>query len=143
MSAYSDKYYPALFNRDSQVEKKTEDENIIPQTTLYDMPLQSQHVPAQKHVTVFGFSQQNRQNVIAAIKKSVKIEKKEEGKNYISIWTEDPADLEKILNLNHKVINGEILGAFRKNFGVIKDTGIYLKKKGIFRKIREYFFGEE
>ena len=106
------------------------------------MPLQAQHTPQQKHVTVFGFSQQNRPNVLAAIKKVLTIDRKEEGKNYIDIWAKDPASLDKLLALNCKCINGEIIGVFRRNFGAIQDDQIYSKSKGILQIIKEYLFGE-
>lgn len=143
MTQKTDQYYPTLFNRPEEEQTELDSSCVIPQNTLYDMPLQSQHMPCQKHITVFGFSQQNRANVLSQIRKTVTIEKKEEGKNYINVWTEDPSDLEKLLKLNYKTIEGEIIGVFRRNFGVIQDGNIYMKRKGLFRIISEYFFGED
>ncbi len=138
----TEEYYPSLFESRQIEDEKPEQDGIIPQTTLYDMPLRSQRTPIQKHMTIFGFSSQNRENVLEEIKKIVNIDKKEEGKNYINIWGEDSCELEKLLKLNHKIINGEIIGVYRNNFGIINDPNIYLKRKGLFQIIKEYLFGE-
>lgn len=143
MAHKTEQYYPSLFNRPEEEQQEAEGGQVIPQNTLYDMPLQSQHTPCQKHITVFGFSPQNRQNVLAQIRKIVTIERKEEGKNYINVWAEDPSQLDNLLKFNYKTINGELIGVFRKNFGVVQDGDIYAKKKGLFRIIKEYFLGEE
>lgn len=137
-----DNYHPSLFKRTEEYVCQEEQEPVIPQSTLYDAPVQTQHAPTRKHVTVFGFSQQNRQHVLDQIEKVVKNYRKEEGKNYINIWTDDSSTLDTLLKFNHKNINGEIIGAYRRSFGAIDDSNIYVKKKGIFHKVYEYFFGE-
>lgn len=136
-------YYPALFSRPEVEHVSQESGQVIPQNTLYDMPLQSHQMPSQRHVTVFGFSHDNRVNVLGRIRKIVAVKKKEEGRNYINIWTEDSAELDKLFALNHQMIEGEIVGVFRKNFGVAHTGDIYPRKKGVFRLIKEYLFGEE
>lgn len=137
-----EKYHPSLFDKSQEFVTVESQEPVIPQSTLYDIPIQTQHTPMKKHVTVFGFSQQNRQNILEQIEKTTKIFRKEEGKNYINVWTDDMASLDALLKLNHKMINGEIVGAYRKSYGAVDDEDIYVKKKGVFRKVYEYFFGE-
>lgn len=138
----TEKYHPALFSRNEEPYTAEIQEPVIPQSTLYDTPIQTQHTPLKKHVTIFGFSQQNRQAILEQIEKATKIFRKEEGKNYINIWTDDVSSLDALLKLNHKMINGEIIGAYRKSYGPVDNENIYLKKKGLFRKIYEYLFGE-
>lgn len=138
----SEKYHPSLFDRTEENIAIERHEPVIPQNTLYDVPIQTQHVPLKKHVTIFGFSQQNRPNILEQIEKTTKIFRKEEGKNYISVWTDDISSLENLLKLNHKIINGEIIGAYRKGYGAVDSEDIYYKKKGMLKKIYEYFFGE-
>ena len=137
-----DAFYPNLFAREGSGREPTKDAYVLPQNTLYDAPLQPQHTPQQKHMTVFGFSAQNRQNVLMEVKKLVSVEKKEDGKNYLNIWADDPAELDRVSSLNHRVVNGEIIGVIRRNFGAIKNEGVYASRKGIFQIIKEYFFGE-
>ncbi|KAI5181292.1 hypothetical protein PAEPH01_2799 [Pancytospora epiphaga] len=136
-------YYPALFSRPEIEHEVQESGQVIPQNTLYDMPLQSRQVPGQRHVTVFGFSHENRANVLSRIRKMVAIKKKEEGRNYMNVWADDPAELDGLLVLNHQLIEGEIIGVFRKNFGLTQTGDIYQRRKGIFRIIKEYLFGED
>lgn len=138
----TEQFYQSLFNRDKTEDFEPDTDAIIPQTTLYDMPIRPQRTPTEKHVTVFGFSQSNRTNILAEVSKLVEIVKKEEGRNYVKIWAEDSLELEKVLKLNHKVINGEIVGVYRNNFGIINSNDIYVKKKGLFQIIKEYLFGE-
>lgn len=143
-AAKEEKYYPSLFARtQGSAETLPDEKQVVPQATLYDMPLRSQHTPQQKHMTVFGFSPQNRENVLSAISKIVSVDRKEEGKNYFSVWSDNTADLERLMELDHTTISGEIVGVFRRNFGPIQDSNIYVKKKGIFGIITEYFFGEQ
>lgn len=137
-----EKYHPSLFSKNEESVFSETQELVIPQNTLYDIPIQTQQTPMRRHVTIFGFSQSNRQNVIDQIEKCTKISRKEEGKNYINVWAEDTSSLDSLLKLNHKSINGEIIGAYRKNFGAVDDSDIYVKKKGLIRKIYEYLFGE-
>lgn len=137
-----EKYHPALFGRSQELQSTEAQEPVIPQGTLYDTPIQAQHTPLKRHVTVFGFSQQNRQAILEQIEKATKVFRKEEGKNYINVWCDDTSSLEGLLKLNQKMINGEIIGVYRKGYGAVDDEDIYVKKKGIFRKIYEYLFGE-
>ncbi|KAM0679856.1 hypothetical protein GINT2_002028 [Glugoides intestinalis] len=137
-----DKYHPSLFAKASETTLNEQQEPVIPQSTLYDIPIQSQTAPIKKHVIIFGFSQQNRQSILEQIEKTTKLFRKEEGKNYIIVWSEDNASLDALLKFNHKIVNGEIIGAYRKSFGAVDDPNIYLKKKGLFNKVYEYFFGE-
>lgn len=138
----SEKYHPSLFGaKQVEVEDK-EDEPVIPQNTLYETPITTHQTPLKRHITIFGFSHHNREHILGLVKKCAKIYRKEEGKNWISIWSEDAASLDKILKYNHKVINGEYIGVFRKNFGAVNDSEIYVKKKGILTKVYEYLFGE-
>jgi hypothetical protein len=138
-----DKYHPSLFERNND-HLIVEEENpfVIPQNTLYDAPIQTQHIPMRRHVTVFGFSQQNRVNILEQIERCVKVYRKEEGKNWINIWNDDISSLDALLKLNHKIINGELIGVYRKSFGVVEDPDIYIKKKGILKKVYEYFLGQ-
>lgn len=143
MNIETEKYYPSLFSHSENELDETENKMIIPQTTLYDMPLQPQNSPLQKYMTVFGFSQQNRQSVLQEISSIITIKKKEEGRNYINVWAENTAELESLLKLNHKIINGEILGVYRNNFGIVSNNNIYAKRKGILKILKEYLFGDE
>lgn len=142
MNTKTEKYHTSLFSRQTETFDDTKQTPIIPQTSLYDTPIQYQMESKQKYVTVFGFTQQNREAVLDRIRKTAIIEKKEEGRNYIDVWAEDPSKLDDLLKLNYKVINGEIIGVFRRNFGAIEDEEIYVKKKGILKIISEYLFGE-
>lgn len=138
----SEKYHPSLFSREQETPIEVETEPVIPQATLYDTPVQTQHAPAKKHVVLFGFTPANKANVLEQISKIMGSYRKEEGKNYIKIWASDSSSLDEILKLNHTAINGEIIGVYRQNFGVIDDESIYVKKKGIFRMAYEYLFGQ-
>lgn len=138
----SDKYHPSLFSREQEVSLDSKQEAVIPQTTLYDMPIQTNSTPAKKHLIVFGFSSSNKKNVLEQIQKLTDNFRKEEGKNYVKIWADDMSSLDDILKYNHKMINGEIIGVYRQNYGVIEDNDIYLKKKGVFKLALEYLFGE-
>jgi len=138
----SDKYHPSLFSREQEVSLDSKQEAVIPQTTLYDMPIQTNSTPAKKHLIVFGFSSSNKKNVLEQIQKLTDNFRKEEGKNYVKIWADDMSSLDDILKYNHKMINGEIIGVYRQNYGVIEDSDIYLKKKGVFKLALEYLFGE-
>ena len=137
-----DKFHPSLFKTSTEFIYEEEKEPVIPQNTLYDALVQTQNTPRKRHVTIFGFTQQNRENVIEQIERSTKMYRKEEGKNWISVWSDDVSSLDSILKLNHKMINGEMIGVYRNSFGIVEDSDIYLKKKGIFKKIYEYFLGE-
>lgn len=137
-----DKYHPSLFSREQEGPAGPESELVIPQSTLYDIPVQTQHTPPKRHIVLFGYTPSNKKNVLDQVAKLADAFKKEEGKNYIKIWTEDASSLDAILRLNHKMINGEIIGVYRQNFGVVEDNGIYAKKKGIVKMIFEYLFGE-
>lgn len=137
-----DKYHPSLFSREQEASVGLENELVIPQNTLYDTPIQTQHTPPKKHVTLFGYTPSNKKNVLEQVSKLVGAFRKEEGKNYIKIWTEDASSLDAVLKLNHKMIGGEIIGVYRQNFGAVEDCDIYVKKKGIFRMVFEYLFGE-
>ncbi len=137
----SGKYLPSLFSREQEIMNEPEKEPVIPQTTLYDTPVQTQATLVKKHVVLFGFSPSNKKSVLDAIPKPTEDFRKEEGKNYIKIWSEDITFLNKVLELNYKIINGEIIGVYRQNFGPIDDSKIYEKKKGIFTIIYEYLFG--
>lgn len=141
MTQSSPQYYPALFSRVEAEPVEHETENVIPRTTIYDQPLESHYTPCERHITVFGFSQQNKPNVIAEIKKAASVKKKEEGRNYINVWTKDASDLERLMQLNHQTIGGEIIGVFRKNFGTVQSADIYAKRKSILAVIKEYLFG--
>lgn len=134
-------YHPSLFTKPEEENAKTRKEGGIPQTTLYDIPIRVQTAPVSKHVTIFGFSPQNRESVLKMIFSTVRVERREEGKNYISVWTEDPMDLEKLMKLNFSRVNGEIIGVFRRSFGAVNDESIYAKKRGVFQAIFDYFFG--
>lgn len=137
-----DKYHPSLFSREQDASVRFESELVIPQSTLYDAPVQTQHTPPKKHVVLFGYTPSNKKNVLDQVSKLVGTFKKEEGKNYIKIWSEDASSLDAVLKLNHKMINGEIIGVYRQNFGAVEDSDIYAKKKGILRIVFEYLFGE-
>ncbi|KAI4290962.1 hypothetical protein PAPHI01_0236 [Pancytospora philotis] len=142
MASTSPQYYPALFSKSETEEAKQETEHVIPQTTLYDQPLEAHHTPCERHITIFGFSPQNKLSVLAEIKRLASVRKKEEGRNYVSVWAKDPSDLERLMKLNHQVIGGEIIGVFRRNFGAVQSADIYMKKKSVLTVIKEYFFGE-
>lgn len=135
-------YYQSLFSRPESEAEPTKKGSSIPQGTLYDVPVQPQLAPKSRHMTVFGFSPQNREHVLSRIQELVQIDRKEEGKNYVSIWTDDPLELEKVMKLNYEVINGEMIGVLRRNCGVIDDEDVYAKKKGVFQIISEYLFGK-
>jgi len=135
-------YHPTLFAEEETVRVDRDAPMVVPQKSLYDMGYQSQHSKERPHVTVFGFSQHNRENVLNAMRKRVNLEKKEEGKNYVNIWTENPLDLEELMAMNHQIIEGEIIGVLRRNCGPVTDKEIYVKRKGLFRVILEYFIGE-
>lgn len=137
-----DKYHPSLFSRGQEGSTGPESELVIPQSTLYDIPVQTQHTPPKRHIVLFGYTPSNKKNVLDQVIKLAGAFRKEEGKNYIKIWSEDTSCLDAILKLNHKMINGEVIGVYRQNFGVVEDSDIYAKKKGIIRMIFEYFFGE-
>ncbi|KAL6121609.1 hypothetical protein NUSPORA_01456 [Nucleospora cyclopteri] len=135
-------YMPDLFSRAQSVTNTTHNKQIIPQNTYYDASVCVQHVLETRHVTVFGYSQQNRLEVLNKIKNIAKVQRIEEGKNFLSIWCEDVQELEKIVKLNHQKIQGELIGVFRQNFGVIDKPDIYAKKTSLLQKISNYLFGE-
>lgn len=137
----NDKYLPSLFSREQENYNETEKEPVIPQTTLYDTPVQIQPNLVKKHVVLFGFSPSNKKYILEQISKESSF-KKEEGKNYIKIWSDDISFLDSLLKYNHKEINGEIIGVYRQNFGAVEDGDIYYKKKGVFSVIYEYLFGK-
>lgn len=137
----SEKYHPILFSKDQEATYETKKEVIIPQATLYETPIQTHNVPAKKHLVIFGFSSSNKKYVMDHIYRLVNNFKKEEGKNYIKIWSDDMSSLDEVLKLNHKLMNGEIIGVYKQNYGIIEDNDIYVRKPGIFRIFFEYLFG--
>lgn len=138
----NDKFLPSLFSREQVGTSEPEKEQVIPQTTLYDTPVKIQPNLIKKHVVLFGFSPANKKAVIDLISKEQSGFRKEEGKNYLKIYSDDIIFLDSLLKLNYKEINGEIIGAYRKNFGVVEDEEIYYKKRGIFTIVYEYLFGK-
>lgn len=138
----SDKYHPSLFSREQEIMVETNHETVIPQNSLYDTPIQTQTIPVKKHLVIFGFSSSNKKAILEKLQKLCDNFKKEEGKNYIKVWANDMSSLDDILKLNHKTINGEIIGVYRQNYGVVEDKDIYKKRKGIFQIVSEYLFGE-
>ena len=52
-------------------------------------------------------------------------------------------DKQKALELIKQKNNGEIVGAFRKNFGIIENEEIFEKKRGLFEKFWIYLFGSK
>lgn len=134
-------FLPSLFSRPELPAPPSARDPVVPQNTLYDLPAQPQTTRPARHITLFGFSPQSRSHILSLIARTAKVEHKEEGRNYVNIWAEDPAALEKLLLLNQTMINGEIIGVFRRNFGPIEDSSIYARKKGIFGFLMEYLFG--
>jgi hypothetical protein len=138
----TEKYHPSLFEKAQETITVENNEPVIPQSTLYDTPIQMHHMPMKKHVTIFGYSQQNRENILEQVAKITKVFRKEEGKNYMNVWADDISSLDALLKMNHKIMNGEMIGVYRRGYGVVDGEDIYYKKKGVFKKVYEYFFGE-
>lgn len=138
----SEKYHPSLFSKEQMHNNEQEAEIIIPQSTIYDTPIQTQNSPQTKHVVIFGFSGVTKKLIKEQIMLHGENVRLEEGKNYFKIWSEDTLLLDTLLSFNHKMENGEIIGAYRQNFGIVSDDDIYKKKRGIFDVIYEYLFGQ-
>ncbi len=129
-----------LFDRETENHNDTNNSHFeIPQNTLEETTIAVQHKHQTKHVTLFGYSILNKKNMFNKISQMVKIVKFEEGKNYMNIWCENLNELEDLVKLNQTEINGELIGVFRRNFGVITDDSIYQKEDGIMRRILKYF----
>ncbi|EDQ31234.1 ATP-dependent 26S proteasome regulatory subunit [Enterocytozoon bieneusi H348] len=139
----NNEYMPSLFGRTEHVKTYTDNKQSIPQNTYYDTPMSVEHIPVSRHIVIFGFTPSNRIEVINKVKSIVSIQRIEDGKNYISVWCEELEDLEKLIKLNYQKINGEIVGAFRKNFGIIENEEIFEKKRGLFEKFWIYLFGSK
>ncbi|ORD97628.1 hypothetical protein A0H76_287 [Hepatospora eriocheir] len=136
----NDLYHPGLFDKEdkSQIGLGRDENLSIPQNSLYESTVIPQHKFETRHVTVFGFSLQNRTNIIEKINHMVNATRVEEGKNYLSIWCDDISELEELIKLNQTIHNGEIIGAFRVNFGTTKNDSIYAKRsflRSLFDKI--------
>ena len=134
-------FMPSLFNRNEEVRDTTYKKQVIPQNTYYDMGVAAQHNPETRHVCVFGISNRIRAEVIVKIRSMANVQRLEEGPNYINVYCDDIEDLEKLVNLNLSKINGEIIGVYRKNFGLVKSVDVYAKQKGLLERLKEYFFG--
>lgn len=134
-------YMPNLFNRSEEVHSTIENKEVIPQNTYYDLGMAVQHTVEKRHVCVFGVSSGNRKDVVTKIKSMVNARRIEEGPNYLNVFCDEMEDLEKLVTLNLSKINGEIIGVYRKNCGIVQNSDIYAPRKGIFTQIREYLFG--
>ncbi|WUR03129.1 nucleoporin NUP35 [Vairimorpha necatrix] len=141
-------YHPRVFKKNIPKSKPSstpdavlvEKELSIPENTLYEEPLVRHTKPSKRHITVFGFSQNNLENVVRKIKEVCHVQHMEYGKNWVNVIT--PGETE-LLRLNTKYINGEMIGVYREvGNAVVDDKDIFLRKEGIIGKILSYFFGE-
>ena len=134
-------YVPNLFNRNDEVPMEYGGTQVIPQNTYYDTGMAMQHSVEARHVCVFGITSSNRKDVVAKIKRTAAVKRIENGPNYVNVFCDEVEDLERLVALNLSKVNGEIIGVYRKNFGLVQKTEIYENRKGIFTSIKEYLFG--
>ncbi|AFN83265.1 hypothetical protein EROM_070140 [Encephalitozoon romaleae SJ-2008] len=139
-------FHPSLFRRKNKSEDTPEvvpetKSTSIPQNTLYEEPLVSQHRVKKKYVTIYGFTPRNLDAVIDAVKSCGDVLEVEYGKNWINVLFDNEESIKRCLRLNTTMIEDEIIGAFRQGGGIIEDHDIFVRKKGVFTSIMEYLFG--
>ncbi|KAF7682492.1 hypothetical protein TCON_2279 [Astathelohania contejeani] len=140
-----DTFHPTLFNRKktakkTQFSQPTQQIHHIPLQTIYTQPMHSQHTTMEEHTRIFGFSQNNLDNVLEKINEAGRVVTIEHGKNWVDVEFEDDESINKCYLLNNTTINGEMIGVIRKR--LVKGENVFKTKKGIFRRLVEYLFGE-
>nr|AGE96385.1 hypothetical protein ECU07_0210 [Encephalitozoon cuniculi] len=140
-------FHPSLFRRKNKSEGMPEAVSetksaSIPQNTLYEEPLVSQHKARKRYVTIYGFTPGNLNAVMDAAKSCGDILEVEYGKNWINVLFDNEDSIKRCLKLNTAVVEDEIVGAFRQGGGIIEDWDIFVRKKGVFTSIMEYLFGD-
>lgn len=140
-------FHPSLFRRKSKAEGMPEAVGEvrpapIPQNTLYEEPLVSQHRARKKYVTVYGFSAGNLDAVMDAIKSCGDVVEVEYGRNWVNVLLDSEEGVRRCLRLNTAMVEDEIIGAFRQGGGVVDDRDIFVRKRGVFTSVMEYLFGD-
>ncbi|KAG0437281.1 hypothetical protein DMUE_3785 [Dictyocoela muelleri] len=125
-----DQFYPPLFNtKKKPIPQKPPD---IPLNTLKH---EQTRKSALDEITVFGYS--DHKKMIERINECGKVLSLEYGSNYTRVIFDDEESYKKCLKMNHKVIDGNIVGVFRNKVEVkncVKAEG------GLLKKIFEYLF---
>ncbi|KRH92336.1 hypothetical protein M153_7344000560 [Pseudoloma neurophilia] len=88
-------------------------------------------------VTIFGFSQSNKSEIIKMINEVDDLLFLNHSKNSLIFSFKNNKNNEMVLNWNKRIINDEMIGVFL-NKPVIREI---VKKQSIFNIIWEYFFG--
>lgn len=139
-------YYPSLFDRKKakleekeDAEEKEHEVSHIELKTLYEEATVPQKLGKKNFITVFGTN--NIELLEEKVRSLGEVREVEYGRNYINVIYDSEESSTKLLGLNRKMLNGEILGAYRQQTVVRSDEDIFLKKKGLFSKIFDYFFG--
>ncbi|ADM11779.1 uncharacterized protein Eint_070140 [Encephalitozoon intestinalis ATCC 50506] len=140
-------FHPSLFRRKNRPEDISEavtevKSTSIPQNTLYEEPLVSQHRAKKKYVTVYGFTAGNLDAVMDTVKSCGEVLEVEYGRNWINVLFDNEDSIKRCLRLNTTMIEDEIVGTFRQGGGIIDSSDIFVRKKGVFTSIMEYLFGD-
>lgn len=139
-------YYPSLFDRKkSKVEEKEdikEREHEPHRTelkTLYEEATVPQKLGRRNFITVFGTS--NIEALEEKVRSMGDVKDIEYGRNYLNVMYDSEESSRRLLGLNRQVFNGEILGVYRQEAVVTSEQDVFVKKKGGFSRVLEYFFG--
>ncbi|KAH9411895.1 hypothetical protein HK407_02g03390 [Ordospora pajunii] len=140
-------FHPSLFRRKCRAEGPADMEldikpAPIPQNTLYEEPLVSQHRVKKRYVTVYGFTPANLEAVLDMIRSCGDILEIEYGKNWVNVLFGGEEGIKKCLRMNTSIVGEEMIGVFRQGGGVVDDKDIFVRHKGVFTSIMEYFFGD-
>lgn len=139
-------YYPSLFDRKrTKIEEKEDfevDEGEAPHLelkTLYDEATVPQKLGRKNYITIFG------SNNIGFLEEKARslgeIREIEYGRNYLNVIYDSEESSIKLMDLNRQTFNGEILGVYRQQTVISNEEDIFVKKKSLFSRIFEYFFG--
>jgi hypothetical protein len=139
-------YYPSLFDRKKNKVEEKEDvkerEHEPYKTelkTLYEEATVPQKLGRKNFITIFGTT--NIEALEEKVRSMGEVKDIEYGRNYLNVTYDSEESSRKLLGLNRQVLDGEIVGVYRQEAVVSSEQDVFVKKKGGFSKLLEYFFG--
>lgn len=125
-----DQFYPQLFKtKTKKTIKKTPD---IPLNTLKHE--QARSTPLDE-ITVFGYA--DHKQMVDKINACGTVLSLEYGTNYIKVVFDDEDSYQRCLKMNHKFVDGNIIGVFRNR---VAAKSCVKEETGLLRKIFTYLF---